>query len=54
MALLTPCTQRGSETKPRVAEQVEIDAKYSGYITRQQDEVDRLQRHEKHGHTSGL
>jgi tRNA uridine 5-carboxymethylaminomethyl modification enzyme len=31
---------------PKVAEQVEIDAKYSGYIDRQQDEVDRLQRHE--------
>ena len=31
---------------PKVAEQVEIDAKYSGYITRQQDEVNKLQRHE--------
>lgn len=30
-----------------IAEQVEIDAKYSGYINRQQDEVDRLKRHEK-------
>ena len=30
----------------KVAEQVEIDAKYSGYINRQQDEVDKLQRHE--------
>ena len=29
-----------------MAEQVEIDAKYSGYINRQQDEVDQLQRHE--------
>jgi tRNA uridine 5-carboxymethylaminomethyl modification enzyme len=34
------------ELSPKVAEQVEIDAKYSGYIDRQQDEVDRLQRHE--------
>jgi tRNA uridine 5-carboxymethylaminomethyl modification enzyme len=34
------------ELSPKVAEQVEIDAKYSGYIERQQDEVDRLQRHE--------
>jgi len=33
--------------QPEIAEQVEIDAKYSGYITRQQDEVDRLRRHEK-------
>ena len=30
----------------KVAEQIEIDAKYSGYISRQQDEIDRLQRHE--------
>ena len=30
----------------QVAEQVEIDAKYSGYINRQQNEVDRLRRHE--------
>jgi tRNA uridine 5-carboxymethylaminomethyl modification enzyme len=31
----------------KIAQQVEIDAKYSGYISRQQDEIDRLQRHEK-------
>lgn len=31
---------------PKAAEQVEIDAKYSGYIDRQQEEIDRLQRHE--------
>ena len=30
----------------KIAQQVEIDAKYSGYISRQQDEIDRLQRHE--------
>jgi len=35
------------KVKQKIAEQVEIDAKYSGYISRQQDEVDRLQRHEK-------
>lgn len=29
-----------------VADQVEIDAKYSGYIDRQQQEIDRMQRHE--------
>ena len=36
------------EKKPdsKIALQVEIDAKYSGYISRQQDEIDRLQRHE--------
>ena len=30
----------------KIGQQVEIDAKYSGYISRQQDEIDRLQRHE--------
>ena len=31
----------------KVAEQVDIQAKYSGYISRQQDEITRQQRHEK-------
>lgn len=31
---------------PAVAEQVEIQAKYAGYITRQQDEIQRARRHE--------
>ncbi len=35
------------QVEAKIAQQVEIDAKYSGYISRQQDEVDRLQRHEK-------
>ena len=35
------------QVEQKIAEQVEIDAKYSGYITRQQDEVNRLRRHEK-------
>jgi tRNA uridine 5-carboxymethylaminomethyl modification enzyme len=35
------------KVEEKIAEQVEIDAKYSGYINRQQDEVNRLQRHEK-------
>lgn len=30
-----------------VAEQVEIEVKYAGYIARQQDEVERLRRHEE-------
>jgi tRNA uridine 5-carboxymethylaminomethyl modification enzyme len=34
------------QVEHKIAEQVEIDAKYSGYITRQQDEVNRLRRHE--------
>jgi len=36
----------GQPVTLKVAEQIEIEAKYSGYITRQQDEVDKLQRHE--------
>ena len=31
---------------PAVSEQVEIQVKYAGYISRQQEEVDRLRRHE--------
>src|SRR5690606_32433696 len=31
---------------PQVAEQVEIQIKYEGYISRQQDEIDRLRKHE--------
>jgi tRNA uridine 5-carboxymethylaminomethyl modification enzyme len=31
---------------PKVAEQVEIQAKYAGYVTRQQDEITRNSRHE--------
>ena len=30
----------------KVAEQIEIDAKYAGYISRQQQEIERLRRHE--------
>ena len=33
----------------RVAEQVQIDAKYSGYIARQQEDIDRLRAHESTG-----
>ena len=32
---------------PRVAEQVEIQAKYAGYIERQRDEIERQRRHEE-------
>ena len=35
-----------SAVDPQVAEQVEIQAKYAGYIDRQQEEIDRLRRHE--------
>ena len=36
------------DNKPNqnIAQQIEVDAKYSGYISRQQAEIDRLQRHE--------
>ena len=34
-------------TDERVAQQVEIDAKYSGYIDRQQEEINRLRAHEQ-------
>ena len=35
-----------SDVSEAVAEQVTIQLKYSGYIDRQQQDVDRLQRHE--------
>ncbi|SKA93140.1 tRNA uridine 5-carboxymethylaminomethyl modification enzyme [Thiothrix eikelboomii] len=34
-------------TDPAVAEQVEIQCKYAGYIERQQDEIDKQRRHEE-------
>jgi len=34
-------------TDPRVIEQLEIQAKYAGYIDRQQDEIERQRRHEE-------
>jgi tRNA uridine 5-carboxymethylaminomethyl modification enzyme len=34
-------------TDPKVAEQVEIQARYSGYIERQHDEIARQRRHEE-------
>ena len=33
--------------EPAVIEQLEIDARYSGYLARQQDEIDRTRRHEE-------
>jgi len=36
-----------TDIDPVVAEQVEIQAKYSGYIVRQEEEVDRNRRHEE-------
>ncbi|MCS5587941.1 MAG: tRNA uridine-5-carboxymethylaminomethyl(34) synthesis enzyme MnmG [Porticoccaceae bacterium] len=34
------------EVDKKISEQVEIDVKYAGYIGRQQDEIERLRRHE--------
>ena len=34
------------EVAPQVAQQVEIQAKYAGYIDRQRDEIEKLRRHE--------
>jgi len=34
------------EISPQVAEQVEIETKYAGYIDRQQDDINRLKQHE--------
>ncbi len=39
--LSLPCGAGGDATDPRVVEQVEIAAKYQGYIDRQNDEVDK-------------
>ena len=36
-----------ADVAPEVAEQVEIQARYAGYITRQQDEVERARRQEE-------
>lgn len=44
--LSSVCPPAANTVSEKVAEQVEIDAKYSGYINRQQDEVNKLQRHE--------
>jgi tRNA uridine 5-carboxymethylaminomethyl modification enzyme len=42
------------EPDPCVAEQVETQVKYAGYIDRQQDEIDRQRRHEDLPLPSGL
>ena len=38
----------------RIAEQVQITAKYAGYIQRQQEEIDRLRRHENTALPEGI
>ncbi len=39
--------KQGAVDNPAVAEQVEIQSKYQGYIERQADEIDKLRRHEQ-------
>ena len=45
--VLTKIIGTGEGVTDSVAEQVEIQAKYSGYLDRQQDEVDKAKRHEQ-------
>ncbi|MGI9211791.1 MAG: tRNA uridine-5-carboxymethylaminomethyl(34) synthesis enzyme MnmG [Methylococcaceae bacterium] len=45
--ILTRCSDTlAEESNPQVLEQLEIRAKYAGYIDRQQQEIERQQRHE--------
>lgn len=44
---LTEIIGEGDNVTASVAEQVEIQAKYSGYLDRQQDEIDKVKRHEQ-------
>jgi tRNA uridine 5-carboxymethylaminomethyl modification enzyme len=43
---LVPLLDGVDDTDPRVLEQAEINAKYSGYLSRQQDEIDKASKHE--------
>jgi tRNA uridine 5-carboxymethylaminomethyl modification enzyme len=44
---LTKIIGEGEGVTQSVAEQVEIQAKYSGYLNRQQDEIDKTRRHQQ-------
>lgn len=44
---LTEIIGEGEGVTQSVAEQVEVQAKYSGYLDRQQDEIDKAKRHEQ-------
>jgi len=46
-AMLTEIIGAGENITPSVAQQIEIQAKYAGYLHRQQEEIDRARRHEK-------
>ncbi len=43
---LAPLLEAHGEFEPRVYEQAEINAKYAGYLSRQQDEIEKAQKHE--------
>jgi len=45
-ALVEACPGLGLSEDPQVLEQLEIQAKYDGYIARQQAEIDRLERYD--------
>jgi len=45
-AALTAIIGEGEGVTQAVAEQVEIQAKYSGYLDRQQNEIDKAKRHQ--------
>jgi tRNA uridine 5-carboxymethylaminomethyl modification enzyme len=44
---LTEVIGEGEGVNAKIAEQVEIQAKYSGYLDRQQDEIDKAKRNEQ-------
>jgi len=46
-AALTQIIGEGEGVSDKVAEQVEIQAKYSGYLDRQQDEIEKARRHQQ-------
>lgn len=46
-AMLTEIIGEGEGVTPSVAEQVEVQAKYSGYLNRQLDEIEKTKRHQQ-------
>jgi tRNA uridine 5-carboxymethylaminomethyl modification enzyme len=46
-AALTEIIGKGEGVTPSVAEQVEVQAKYSGYLDRQLDEIEKTKRHQQ-------
>ena len=44
---LMPLLPDAGDYPERVREQAEIDGKYAGYLSRQQDEIDKARRHEE-------